>query len=123
SSSVSSTWRRFMTSFDAGGIVSSRHSRWRGYPYSPRTSRRAARSRRRLSSGEFVECRDRAPRRKADTLRQLRQLQHVVRQKNEHGPVVWIGLPPAAVSARPSDRAYPTAAANDICVVGLHHHS
>src|SRR5262249_59157011 len=58
-----------------------------------------------------------------DALRQLRQLEHVVRQEDEHGSIAWIGLPPAPVSTGPSDRAHASAASKYVRLLGLHHDS
>ncbi len=52
---------------------------------------------------QFVELRDGAPRAQTDATRHLRQLHHVVRQKDQDRVVGRVGLPPAAIRAGPSD--------------------
>jgi hypothetical protein len=69
-----------------------------------------------------VEGCDGAPRGQADALRQLGKLHQVLGQKDQHRPIIRISLPPAPIGTWPSDRAYSTAAAQDVCLVRLQHH-
>src|SRR5215213_3662490 len=44
-----------------------------------------------------------------DTLKELFQLKHIVRQKNQHRVIAGIGSPPASEGAGPANRTHPTA--------------
>src|SRR5262249_51250496 len=73
-----------------------------------------------LLRGNRVKAGDRAPCADADSAGQLTQFDHAVCEKDQHRMVIWIGLPPAAACARPTDRANAAAATQRISLLGFH---
>src|SRR5580704_2208472 len=69
-----------------------------------------------------LELADRAPHAEPDPFGELIQPNHAVREEDHDAAIIWIGLPPAAVGARPTYGACATAAPQWVGFVRFHHH-